>query len=110
MRMALLGDPLSAVQAYDAGLVAAVTREEHFQATVDRLSRRLMTGPTTAFANTKRAINAATMGGLNQALSRETRAQIDVAQANASQMNEPPSNQSGSRFRTPSDPLERVAL
>lgn len=100
MRMALLGDPLSAVQAYDAGLVAAVTREEHFQATIDRLSRRLMAGSAFAFESTKRAINAATTGGLNQALSREARAHIEMAQL----------DQKPLRVPSPSDPLERVAL
>ena len=105
MRMALLGDPLSAVAAYDAGLVAAVTREEHFHATIERLCRRLMAGPTMAFENTKRAINAATMGGLNQALSREARAQIALTQTNQSE-----TKQAGLRVTIPNDPLERVAL
>ncbi len=78
MRMALLGDSLSAVQAYDAGLVAAVVRPEHFAATVERIIRRIDSGHASRFALTKRAVNAATLGGLNQALTREARARIAV--------------------------------
>lgn len=78
MRMALLGDSLSAVQAYDAGLVAAVVRPEHFTPTVERIIRRIASGPASRFAATKRAVNASTLGGLNQALTREARARVAV--------------------------------
>jgi enoyl-CoA hydratase len=78
MRMALLGDSLSAVQAYDAGLVAAVVRPEHFTSSVERIIRRIAAGPASRFAQTKRAVNAATLGGLNQALTREARARVAV--------------------------------
>ena len=78
MRMALLGDSLSAVQAYDAGLVAAVVRPEHFEPTVERIIRRISSGPASQFALTKRAVNASTLGGLKQVLTREARARVAV--------------------------------
>jgi len=50
--------------------------DEEFDALVDRISRRIAHGPPLAFAATKRAINAATIGGLEPALEREKRGQM----------------------------------
>ncbi len=71
MRMALLAEPLSAAEAYDAGLVSHVVDDADLATTVASLSRRLAAGPPLGFAATKRAINAATLGGLDDALERE---------------------------------------
>jgi enoyl-CoA hydratase len=71
MRMALLADPLSAREAYDAGLVTHVASDEEFPALVETIVRRLAAGPPLAFAATKKAINAATLGRLEAALERE---------------------------------------
>jgi enoyl-CoA hydratase/carnithine racemase len=71
MRMALLGEVLSAQEAYDAGLVSHLVADDEFDATVARLVRRLATGPPHAYAATKRAVNAATLGHLDDALERE---------------------------------------
>lgn len=71
MRMGLLAEPLSAREAYDAGLVTHVTSDEEFDATVATLVRRLAAGPPLALAATKRAINAATLPHLDAALERE---------------------------------------
>ncbi len=76
MRMALLAEPLSAEDAAAAGLVSHVVPDEGFDALVDKTARRLATGPPLAFAATKRAINAATIHGLDQALDRESRGQV----------------------------------
>jgi enoyl-CoA hydratase len=76
MRMALLAEPLSAQEALEAGLVSHVVPDEEFEALVDKLARRLAAGPPLALAATKRAINAATLGGLEDALSREGRGQV----------------------------------
>lgn len=71
MRMGLLAEPLSAREAYDAGLVTHVASEAEFAATVDKIVGRLAAGPPLALAATKRAINAATLDLLEPALERE---------------------------------------
>jgi enoyl-CoA hydratase len=71
MRMALLAEPLSAREAYDAGLVTHVAGDEDFAATVERIVSRLAAGPTLAYAASKKAINAATLHQLDEALERE---------------------------------------
>jgi enoyl-CoA hydratase len=75
MRMALLADPLTAREAYDAGLVTHVTSDAEFPDLVETVVRRLAAGPPLAFAATKKAINAATLGPLEGALERERRGQ-----------------------------------
>jgi enoyl-CoA hydratase len=71
MRMALLADPLTAAEAYDAGLVTHVASDEEFPGLVEKVVRRLAAGPPLAFAATKKAINAATLGALEGSLERE---------------------------------------
>lgn len=71
MRMGLLAEPLSAQEAYDAGLVTHVASDADFPDTVARIVRRLAAGPPLALAATKRAVNAATLAGLDPALERE---------------------------------------
>jgi enoyl-CoA hydratase len=71
MRMALLGEPLTAREAYDAGLVSHLATEDRFDATVTDLVHRLAAGPPLAHAATKKAVNAATLPHLEEALERE---------------------------------------
>jgi enoyl-CoA hydratase len=71
MRMALLAEPLTAREAYDAGLATHLARDEDFPELVATIVRRLASGPPLAFAATKKAINAATLGQLEPALARE---------------------------------------
>jgi enoyl-CoA hydratase len=71
MRMALLGEPLTAREAYDAGLVSHLADDEAFETVVDELVARLASGPPLSHSATKRAVNAATLGGLEDALERE---------------------------------------
>jgi enoyl-CoA hydratase len=71
MRMALLAEPLSAREAYDAGLITHLTSDEEFDEVVAKLVGRLAAGPPLALAATKRAINATTLTELNGALERE---------------------------------------
>jgi len=71
MRMGLLAEPLSAEEAYDAGLVTHVCADADLDATVGKIVRRLAAGPPLAFAATKKAINAATLTELDGALERE---------------------------------------
>lgn len=71
MRMALLAEPLTAREGYDAGLVTTVVSDDDFAATVERMVSRLAAGPPLAHAATKKAVNAATLPGLEDALERE---------------------------------------
>lgn len=71
MRMALLAEPLSAQEAYDAGLVTHVAAEDEYDELVAKIVRRLASGPPLGYAATKRAINAATLAHLDDALERE---------------------------------------
>ena len=71
MRMALLAEPLSAREAYDAGLVTHVAGDDDFAATVDKIVSRLAAGPPLAYAASKKAINAATLHQLDESLERE---------------------------------------
>jgi enoyl-CoA hydratase/carnithine racemase len=70
MRMALLGEALGAQEAYDAGLVSHLAAAD-FEGTVDALVARLAAGPPLSYAATKKAVNAATLGHLHDALERE---------------------------------------
>jgi enoyl-CoA hydratase len=71
MRMALLAEPLTAREAYDAGLVSHFVEDDAFDTVVTELTQRLVSGPPLALAATKRAVNAAAYAGLDTALERE---------------------------------------
>ncbi|MEJ7833934.1 MAG: enoyl-CoA hydratase [Nocardioides sp.] len=71
MRMGLLAEPLTAREAYAAGLVTHVAADDEFDDLVAKIVRRLAAGPPLALAATKRAINAATLTALDDALERE---------------------------------------
>lgn len=71
MRMALLGEGLTGREAYDAGLVSHVTTDAEHADVVEELVRRVAAGPPLAYAATKKAVNAATLGHLEAALARE---------------------------------------
>ena len=71
MRLALLSDLISAREAYDAGLVSHVFADEDYAEGLGKIVRRLSTGAPLAFAATKKAVNAATLGGLGEAFQRE---------------------------------------
>jgi enoyl-CoA hydratase len=71
MRMALLGEALPARDAYDAGLVSHLAGDDTFEDTVEQVVARLAAGPPLSYAATKKAVNAATLGHLHDALERE---------------------------------------
>lgn len=75
MRMALLGEALSAREAYDAGLASHVVADDELDEVVSTIVARLAAGPPLAYAATKKAINAATLDRLEEALERERRGQ-----------------------------------
>ncbi|HEX5986862.1 MAG TPA: enoyl-CoA hydratase [Nocardioides sp.] len=71
MRMALLGEVMPAKEAYDAGLVSHLVPDADLDEAVAGLVRRLVAGPPLAYAATKKAVNAATLDVLEDALERE---------------------------------------
>lgn len=74
--MALLGERLPAGDAADAGLICSAVPDQGFQAEVDRIVSQLAHGPAAAYRATKKAITAATLGGLDAALDRERDGQV----------------------------------
>jgi enoyl-CoA hydratase len=78
MRMALLAEPLSGREAYDAGLVSHLVDDDGFETVVTEVAARLAAGPPLAVAATKRAVNAATFAGLDDALERERAGQTSL--------------------------------
>jgi enoyl-CoA hydratase len=70
MRMALLGEPLTGREAYAAGLVSHLAGAD-FDEVVADVVRRLTRGAPLAQAATKKAVNAATLHQLEDALERE---------------------------------------
>jgi enoyl-CoA hydratase len=71
MRMALLAEPLSGREAHDAGLVSHLADADGFESVVADVVGRLAAGAPLAQASTKRAVNAVTFAGLDDALERE---------------------------------------
>ena len=71
MRMGLLAEPLTARDALDAGLITHVAADDDYDELVAKIVRRLASGPPLAYAATKKAINAATLTQLDDALERE---------------------------------------
>ncbi len=81
MRMALLNERLSASQALAWGLVSAVHPAEQLEWEANKVINALLAGPTAAFAETKAAINAASLDGLEPALDRELQGQAVLVQS-----------------------------
>jgi enoyl-CoA hydratase len=71
MRLALLSDVVTAQEAYAVGLVSHVFPDADYEEELGRIVQGLATGAPLAFAATKKAINAATLGGLPDAFARE---------------------------------------
>jgi enoyl-CoA hydratase len=71
MRLALLGEALPAEDAYAYGLLSHLVADADLDATVEAILTRLAAGPSLAYTATKRAVNAATLGALQDALERE---------------------------------------
>ncbi len=65
------GEPLSAVEARDEGLVADIVRGDHLRARVQEVAAGLAAAPTRALALSKRLINAAEDATLDESLATE---------------------------------------
>lgn len=75
MKMALPAERICAADALQWGLVSTVYPADTFEAEVGAVMASLVAGPVAAFANTKEAINAATLAELDGALDREHQGQ-----------------------------------
>ena len=71
MRMALLGEPLTGREAHEAGLVSHLADDDAFETVLVDVVGRLAVGAPLGQAATKRAVNAAALAGLDDALERE---------------------------------------
>ena len=76
LRMSLLGERVSASDAFRTGLVAAVYEPDVFESELGALISRLSTVSREAVTETKFAINGATLDELERAFAREREGQI----------------------------------
>jgi enoyl-CoA hydratase/carnithine racemase len=70
--LALLGDTIDAVRAYEIGIANRVVPASELRATAAALAERLAAGPTVAQAAMKRAINASFSRTFDEALDQES--------------------------------------
>ena len=80
-RMALLGERVPAQQALDWGLITHVAQDETFDDELAAVVDKLAAGPTQAYAQTKAAITAAVLDGLERAQARERTGQLELLAA-----------------------------
>jgi 2-(1,2-epoxy-1,2-dihydrophenyl)acetyl-CoA isomerase len=78
MEMMLLAQPVDAQEALRIGMVNQVVPDEDVLETAHTLAARLASGPTTAYAKIKEAMNAAAGATLHEALEVEARTQADA--------------------------------
>jgi 2-(1,2-epoxy-1,2-dihydrophenyl)acetyl-CoA isomerase len=71
LEMALLGERVGAEEAAAYGLINSVHDDDALEAAVDALAARLAAGPTVAYGNVKRALDAGALAGLRAQLDRE---------------------------------------
>lgn len=81
-RLILLGEKLPAADAYQAGLVSALAADRAaLDLAVDDAARKLINTPPAALRLAKRAVDATTMAGFDDALERETTGQTELLQS-----------------------------
>ncbi|KTR87869.1 enoyl-CoA hydratase [Microbacterium testaceum] len=76
VRMALLAERLGAQEAAASGLIARAVAPSDLAAEADAIIAALAAGAGDALARTKAAVNAATLGGLDDAFGRERAGQL----------------------------------
>ncbi|MCZ0997458.1 enoyl-CoA hydratase [Streptomyces mirabilis] len=77
-RMAMLAERVPAPRAAEWGLITHAVPDDTFDVEVERLTRQLADGPTAAFAQTKRALNASSLAQLENALAVEREGQAQL--------------------------------
>jgi 2-(1,2-epoxy-1,2-dihydrophenyl)acetyl-CoA isomerase len=80
LEMALLGEPISAAQALDWGLVNRVVPDGDLLEEARALAARLAQGPTRSYANSKRALNNSFMRIMDEQLDLEADIQGEMVQ------------------------------
>jgi 2-(1,2-epoxy-1,2-dihydrophenyl)acetyl-CoA isomerase len=75
----MLGEPVSAPQALEWGLVNRVVPDDALVTEAEGLARRIAAGPTQSYAGTKRQLNAAVYGRLDEQLELEAVIQQEMA-------------------------------
>jgi 2-(1,2-epoxy-1,2-dihydrophenyl)acetyl-CoA isomerase len=78
MEMMLLGEPVTAADALQMGLVNRVVPDDAVVSSAIELATRLAAGPTTAYAKIKEALLAGASGDLEHALATEARTQAEL--------------------------------
>lgn len=77
--MAMLGERISAAQAFEWGLANRVVADDAFDAEVDALVARLAAGPTRSYAGTKRQLNNWLYARMDEQLELEAAIQQEMA-------------------------------
>jgi 2-(1,2-epoxy-1,2-dihydrophenyl)acetyl-CoA isomerase len=78
LEMALLGDPIPAAQALEWGLINRVVPDGELLDQGRALARRLASGPTRSYANSKRALNNSLMRIMDEQLDLEAEIQGEM--------------------------------
>jgi 2-(1,2-epoxy-1,2-dihydrophenyl)acetyl-CoA isomerase len=81
LEMALLGDPVSAEQALDWGLINRVVPDGNLMDDARGLARRVAAGPTRSYANSKRALNNSLMSIMDEQLDLEAEIQGEMTKS-----------------------------
>ena len=79
LEMALLGQPVSAEQALEWGLINKVVPDGELDAEARSLAQRLAAGPTRSYANSKRALNNSVLRIMEEQLELEAQIQSEMA-------------------------------
>jgi 2-(1,2-epoxy-1,2-dihydrophenyl)acetyl-CoA isomerase len=79
LEMALLGEPLSAEQALEWGLINRVVPDGKLMEEARSLAARLAKGPTASYANSKRALNNSLLKIMEEQLELEADIQAEMA-------------------------------
>jgi 2-(1,2-epoxy-1,2-dihydrophenyl)acetyl-CoA isomerase len=81
LEMALLGDPVSAEDALDWGLINRVVPDGDLMDDARTLARRVAKGPTRSYAQSKRALNNSLMKIMDEQLDLEAQIQGEMTQS-----------------------------
>jgi 2-(1,2-epoxy-1,2-dihydrophenyl)acetyl-CoA isomerase len=81
LEMALLGDPVTAEQALEWGLVNRVVPDGELMDEARGLARKLASGPTLSYANSKRALNNSLMQIMDDQLELEAQIQGEMTKS-----------------------------
>lgn len=109
MRLALTSSRLSAREACAAGLVGEVRSDAEYPDALDALVGELAAGAPLALAATKKAVNAATLGGLADAFARERSGQAVLLRPRTRRRGCTPSPPIAAPSSAATDPLARNA-